>query len=906
MALPTVDAQNQTVLLGTTVPLSTLFTASDADGDALTRFQIRDNNNNPNSGYFTFNGVVQPPNTLLTYNYSDLNLLVYHSGTAITKEQIDIRVEAGGEWSNFASFLLFTVKENLNRPVVNAADTTVVQNEFIQVSDTVSFNDPDGYPVKRWRVRDRNTGAFSGNLQVNGVLLAAGQWHYVEAEDFGDLRFNAAFSAPNLDVIDIRGFDGADWSFRTTFNSFTTVNFNRPVVIPSEYQIATDERVALSELFRVNDADGNTIKRLRFWDAGPHPWSGNLLRDGIALPANQFHEFAIEELGRFEWMSASRSFNEQIRVQAFDGKHWSDLQTIRVATNEKPDIGVATDYSIRQQLEFVDMSNLIVKLDDGPVYSRYEVYDASFNSDPLMDLTGEFRNGFQVLPGGQVHALTPQDFFSLTFKTGKYEARSVDELYVRAFNGTFWSDWTRHTVRTEPEYIDALAAGSWLNFLPQQQGALNLTYSFMQEFPSYDSGEAPPVEFHRAWIEMRNLVRQAFVRVSEFANIFFEEVPDSVNTPTGLGGIIRIGTYCLDSPTVAYAFFPADPFSAPQGGDMWFNRFHMGGPIDPPPPQMPCPSSGVPFDAWDLGDTNYVTFVHEFGHALGLKHPFESDGGDPPPHLPPATDNDSFTVMSYTGTPAGNPRGHQFYDIAALQAIYGANNSFNSSNTVYNRAYFRNSWDIVDTIWDTGGYDKIDASDQLIPVRIDLRPGSFQRIGGNLDNLSITFGTTLEEAIGGSAADRLTGNDSVNRLFGNDGDDRLEGYGDNDFLFGGGGNDNYVYKLNDGDDIIDELSGAGRDTITVGLFLGLDSFTDDLSFTRSGNDLLIDFTIDDGISRGSVRVENHAFGKNRVETLDVLGQQVDLKFLYQNITSPGQQFALTATQGQYGLLVAPA
>jgi serralysin len=65
------------------------------------------------------------------------------------------------------------------------------------------------------------------------------------------------------------------------------------------------------------------------------------------------------------------------------------------------------------------------------------------------------------------------------------------------------------------------------------------------------------------------------------------------------------------------------------------------------------------------GDGGYETLLHELGHMMGLKHPFEGTV-----HLPAATDTTDYTLMSYTD--AGGPHA-QFspYDIAALNWIYG-------------------------------------------------------------------------------------------------------------------------------------------------------------------------------------------------------------------------------------------
>ncbi|GAB2851361.1 hypothetical protein GCM10027277_19550 [Pseudoduganella ginsengisoli] len=65
------------------------------------------------------------------------------------------------------------------------------------------------------------------------------------------------------------------------------------------------------------------------------------------------------------------------------------------------------------------------------------------------------------------------------------------------------------------------------------------------------------------------------------------------------------------------------------------------------------------------GTQGYETLLHELGHMLGLKHPFDDS-----PNLPTATDNTNYTLMSYTQTGATKSV-FQEYDIAALKWIYG-------------------------------------------------------------------------------------------------------------------------------------------------------------------------------------------------------------------------------------------
>ena len=144
------------------------------------------------------------------------------------------------------------------------------------------------------------------------------------------------------------------------------------------------------------------------------------------------------------------------------------------------------------------------------------------------------------------------------------------------------------------------------------------------------------------------------------------------------------------------------------------------------------------------------------------------------------------------------------HDIAAIQAIYGADMTTRTGDTVYGfisnagktfGAFVYNPYDFVQNpdpifaIWDAGGVDTIDASGFSTNQRINLAEGAFSSIGSLTDNIAIAFGARIENAIGGRGDDQLTGNAFDNRLDGRQGNDNLIAGGGIDTLIGGSGND---------------------------------------------------------------------------------------------------------------------
>ena len=271
--------------------------------------------------------------------------------------------------------------------------------------------------------------------------------------------------------------------------------------------------------------------------------------------------------------------------------------------------------------------------------------------------------------------------------------------------------------------------------------------------------------------------------------------------------------------------------------------------------------------AWDrsaggdleVGGYGFVTVTHELLHGLGLAHPHDGGGGSGVmPGVGSAFEDSGtfglnqgvFTTMSYnTGLidasygPAGSyaggwgfEAGPMAIDIAVLQNLYGANETYNSGATTYALPGANAEGTAWTTIWDTGGTDTI-RYDGNRDATIDLRAATLENeVGGGgflssadgiAGGVTIAYGVTIENATGGSGQDILQGNDAGNVLTGRGGRDDLRGEGGKDML--DGGDDDDTMAGNQDDDAL--YGGAGFDT----LYGNLD---DDILYGGAQGDLL--------------------------------------------------------------------
>lgn len=510
-----VTVQNIGVAMNYALAATQLFSSTDSDGDAVTKYEFWDSTADATSGHFNVGGVAQAAGQAIGVSASSINTVSFISSSTPGTDQLWVRAFDGVLWSDWKSFTV-TAPAVLS-PKIVVADTTIAKNGTVSASDLFHASVPySSENVTAYQLWDDFSGPNSGYFVVNGVAQTAGHAIDVSVSDLAHTSFQA--NGTSSDSLWVRAATGNTWSNWVHF----TVNAPdaAPEVSTTDVVATKGQTIQAADLFSAVDSDaGDTISQYQFWDSTVNADSGYFAINGVRQGSNQSITVNASDLSNTVFQSGSGT--DQLWVRAFDGQVWSVWQSFNVAApiNHAP-VSVALDQIVAKNATIAASSLLTVVDQDHDTISHYQFWDSTAgNGHFSIDGVEQGINVAIDVTGSQLSHVS----FSTT-------AGSVDDLWVRAFDGVAWGNWQEFHV-SAPNHAPIATVGNLTATKGQE-------FSASQLFTVSDADAGDTIVKYQLWDSTTDAHSGSFVvdGVAQGTNVAIDVFASQLSSTTFQSG----------------------------------------------------------------------------------------------------------------------------------------------------------------------------------------------------------------------------------------------------------------------------------------------------------------------------------------------------------------------------------
>jgi hypothetical protein len=386
---PVVAATTAMVRTGNSIPLTSLFQASDADGDPIVRYELHMGFDSPVAGYITIAGVAHQEQVVLL-EAADLAGARYVATSNIERTHgIQVRAYDGIAWGA-QSQAIAAVTINHAPVIADPGNVYVQAGTASLVSTWLRAYDQDADALTQYQFMNSlssEVGSPTGRFVLNGLAQPTNQWFTVDASQFDSLIYVAGNPAQPFEQIQAKVTDGQLWSDAPSFFTSFPQTLNRPPVLTLKNDVAAvvpGQSVAVSSWFDATEPDGTGITQYRFNDSSAAATSGYFTVNGNTQ--NPTFTISAAQLADTRFVAgqpdSSGAAYDSVMITALDGslESASPSLTVIITSNRLP-VVTASDSSVALN-QSVLASSLFsaVDPDNGDQITRYTFID--FGDDP--------------------------------------------------------------------------------------------------------------------------------------------------------------------------------------------------------------------------------------------------------------------------------------------------------------------------------------------------------------------------------------------------------------------------------------------------------------------------------------------------------------------------------------------